>query len=85
VAVVYGGGIWTAQRQPKPLLSLSFTAANARIGWIVPSTNFVLEQSADLVSWTDVTNPLVFNPTNEQNEITLPPTNSSSFYRLKTP
>ena len=51
----------------------------------MPSTNFVLQQSADLLSWTDVTNPPVLNLTNLQNQVTLPPSGSSGFYRLKTP
>jgi len=55
--------------------------------WIVPSTNFVLQQNLDLTTtnWTDVTNPPALNLTNLQNEVILTPTNNSAFYRLKTP
>jgi len=55
------------------------------LAWTVPSTNFGLQQSADLTSWADVTNPPVLNLTNLQNQVTLAPSNSSRFYRLKTP
>jgi hypothetical protein len=60
---------------------------NLTLSWIIPSTNFVLEQNLDLTSmnWTDVTNMPVLNLTNLQDEVTLPLTNGSGFYRLATP
>jgi hypothetical protein len=51
----------------------------------LPSTNFVLQQSSDLASWTDMTDTPALNLTNLQNEVVLSPTNGSGFYRLKTP
>jgi len=45
----------------------------------------VLQQSSDLVAWTEVTNASVLNLTDLQDEVVLSPTNSSGFYRLKTP
>jgi len=57
---------------------------NLKFSWTVPSTNFVVQQSPDLASWTDVTNAPVLNLTNLQNEVTLPPAGSSGFFRLKT-
>jgi hypothetical protein len=44
-----------------------------------------MQQSSDLGSWTDVTNPPVLNLTNLQNEVTLPMHAGCGFYRLKTP
>jgi hypothetical protein len=66
---------------------MNITPANGsfKLSWLIPSTNFVMQQSSDLSSWSDVTNAPVLNLTNLQNEIILPPTNSSSFFRLKTP
>ena len=62
-------------------------AAHARmdnvISWLIPSQDFTLQQSPDLLSWTDVTNPPVLNLTNLQNQVTLPPLDGSSFFRLK--
>ena len=55
------------------------------LSWLIPSTNLVLQQSSDLVSWADVTNPPVLNLTNLQNQVTLPLSGGSGFYRLKTP
>ena len=83
VAASSGGGIWIAQRLPAPQLNISFASTNVQISWTVPSTDFVLQQSADLVSWTNVTNPPVLNLTNLQNQVILNPSGSNSFYRLK--
>ena len=85
VAVTWGGGIWISQTTPSPKLNLTPFATNLTLAWTIPSTNFGLQQSADLTSWADVTNPPVLNLTNLQNQVTLAPSNSSRFYRLKTP
>jgi len=85
VAAVRGGGIWISQTTPSPQLNLTPTNNSFKLSWLIPSTNFVMQQSSDLASWSDVTNAPVLNLTNLQNEVILPPTNSSSFYRLKTP
>ena len=84
-AVVYRGGIWVAQTMPSP--RLNFTTANAalKVSWMVPSTNFVIQQSTDFQNWTDATNAPTLNLTNLQNEIVLPSAGGNYFYRLKTP
>jgi hypothetical protein len=79
------GGIYTLQTTPAPQLNLAPSGSNLNVSWIIPSTNFVLQQTADLVSWADLTNAPTLNFTNLQNEIILSPTGSSGFYRLKTP
>lgn len=85
IAAVYGGGIWMLRNTPAPQLNLAFADDNLNLSWTVPSTNFVLQSSADLLSWTDVTNQPVLNLTNLQDEVYLAPTNDSIFFRLKTP
>lgn len=82
-----GGGIWTLQTAPAPQMNTTPANGNLTLSWIIPSTNFVLEQNLDLTStnWTDVTNMPVLNLTNLQDEVTLPLTNGSGFYRLATP
>jgi hypothetical protein len=81
-----GSGLsYTAQSVSAPELNLAPSFTNVALSWIIPSTNFVLQQSSDLISWADVTNAPVLNLTNLQNEVTLSPSNSSGFYRLKTP
>jgi photosystem II stability/assembly factor-like uncharacterized protein len=84
VAAVYGGGIWISQSTPMPQLNIAPTNPNLKLSWIVPSTNFVLRQSSDLSSWTDVTDAPALNLTNLQDEVALSPTNSSGFYRLES-
>ncbi|HKW27919.1 MAG TPA: hypothetical protein VJT54_01175 [Verrucomicrobiae bacterium] len=86
-AVVRGGGIWTSQTTPEPSLNITPTNGNLILSWIIPSTDFVLQQNPDLTTtnWTDETNPPVLNLTNLQEEVTLPLTNDSGFYRLATP
>ena len=78
------GGIYTSQSTPAPQMNLTLISGNLKFSWLVPSADFVLQQSPDLGSWTDVTNPPVLNPTNLQNEIILSPAGDSGFYRLQT-
>ena len=80
-----GGGIYTSQTTPAPWLNITPLNDNLDVSWIIPSTNFVLQQSSDLVSWSDVTNAPALNLINLQNQVMLSPSNSSGFYRLKTP
>jgi len=76
--------IYISQSTPSPRLNITAPTGNVGLFWIVPSTNFVLQQSADLSGWADMTNPPVLNLTNLQDEVILSPTNSRGFYRLKT-
>jgi hypothetical protein len=79
------GGIWISQSTPLPQLSISPVNTSLTLSWTIPSTNFVLQQSADLFSWADMTDAPALNLTNLQNQVTLTPSNSAAFYRLKTP
>ncbi len=79
------GGIDVSQTTPSPVLSLVPCGTNFVLSWIIPSTNFVLQQSSDLISWNNVTNPSTLNLTNLQNQIIQSPSNDSGFYRLATP
>jgi hypothetical protein len=83
-AVTYGGGIWTSQTAPTPQLNLALSEPDLRLSWVVPSANFVLQESPDLFSWTDVTDIPTLNFTNLQEEIAVAPTNSTGFYRLQS-
>ena len=85
VAAIHGGGIWISQSEPAPSMQIMPTQSDLKLSWLVPSTNFVLQQSADLSSWTDLTNQPVLNLTNLQDEVALPLSGSNSFFRLKTP
>ena len=78
-------GLYISQSTPRPGLSLTPSNGNLTVSWTVPSTNFVLQHSSDLISWLDVTNTPALNLNNLQNQISLSPSNSSDFYRLVTP
>jgi len=69
---------------PTPRLNIAPTNSNLKLSWIVPSTNFVLQQSLDLSSWTNVTDAPALNLTNLQDEVIQSPTNGSGFYRLES-
>lgn len=85
VAAVFGGGIWVSQSAPAPELSIASSSKNVEFSWLIPSTNFVLQQSYDLASWSDVTNVPALNLTNLQNEVSVLLPEGNNFYRLKVP
>jgi len=79
------GGIWISQSTPNPKLSIAFSGEQAALSWLVPSTNFVLQESADMILSTNVTNAPILNFANLQNEVSVSCTNSNVFYRLESP
>jgi hypothetical protein len=85
--VVQRGNIYTWQTTVAPKMNIAAAGTNAVISWIVPSTPFHLQAKTNLTTanWTDVAAPVSLNPTNFQNQATLPRTNSSSFFRLTSP
>ena len=87
VAAGFFGGIYTFQTTPKPQLSLETSDGIIKLSWLVPSTNFVMQQNLDLTSsnWTEVTNTPVLDLTNLQEVAMLPVSADSGFYRLKSP
>lgn len=79
------GLIYTLCSTPAPSMNIMPSRGDLTLSWLVPSTNFVMQQSSDLGSWTDVTNTPVLNLTNLQDEVMLPMPAGNGFYRLKTP
>lgn len=79
------GGIWIAQNTPSPQMKAVSASTNLLLSWIISTTNFDLQQSADLSSWVTVTNSPDLNLTNLQNEVSLPISSDRLFFRLKTP
>lgn len=80
-------GIWMNQDIPSPQLNLAFSSNNLGFSWLIPSTNFVLQQNLDLttMNWMTLTNTPTLNFANLNNEVTLSVSNPSGFYRLATP
>jgi hypothetical protein len=81
---VRGGGIWIGRSTPTPQLNVNSAGSNFMLSWIVPSTNFVLQQSMDLTAndWVTLTDSPSLNLTNLQEQLTLAPTNTTGFFRL---
>lgn len=79
--------IYASYTPARPTLAMRQTNGNATISWLVPSTNFVVQQNTDLstTNWVDMTNIPVLNLTNLQDEVTVPRSESNTFFRLKTP
>ena len=85
VAAPLGDRPYEARSIVSPVLHVNPAGPNTVLGWIVPSTNFILQQSADLVTWAAVTNVPVLNCTNLQEQVAVTATNGAAFYRLTTP
>jgi hypothetical protein len=85
-AAVTNGGIWVRRSTPTPVLKLTPSTQGPLVSWTIPSANFILEQGVSLDSpgWTEFTNPPVLNLTNLQNQLTIPVTNGTALYRLRT-
>jgi photosystem II stability/assembly factor-like uncharacterized protein len=79
------GTIYTSEITLSPQMNITAANGNLTVSWVVPATNFVLQQSSNLTSWADMTNRPVLNLTNLQDEVTLSPQANSVFYRLETP
>jgi photosystem II stability/assembly factor-like uncharacterized protein len=81
-----GPGVsYLSQTVYAPQLNITPSSNSAMLSWLIPSTNFVLQQSSDLASWSDVTNAPVLNFSNLQNQVTLPLSAGNVFFRLATP
>ena len=78
-------GIWISQSKPTSSHQIMPTSNYLMLSWLAPSTNFVLQQGADLSAWTNLTNQPALNLTNLQNEAFLPFSGRGGFYQLKTP
>ena len=79
------GLIYRSQTIPAPQLNITSFGNRLLLSWVVPSIDFVLQQSANLASanWTDLAIKATLNFTNLQYEVPVPPTNTGRFYRLR--
>jgi len=79
-------GVYISQTTAAPQFNIAPTSGNLLLSWIVPSTNFVLQQNLDLntTNWTPVTNACVLNLTNLENQVILAVPAGNTFYRLQT-
>lgn len=77
-------GTWAGRNTPSPQLNIQSANGNLALSWLVPSTNFVLQQNSDLATanWATIPNSPTLNFTNLQDEVTLSPPGSDAFFRL---
>ena len=87
VAAISQGSILVLRNTPAPVLNLGLQAGQATLSWIVPSTDFRLQQTSALSTndWQDMTNVPVLNFTNLQNQVVLPVAGGKRFFRLIHP
>jgi hypothetical protein len=87
VASVYGGGIWNRRSIPAPVLNIRSSGNDLALLWVVPSTDFQLQQNTDLTTtnWATLTDFATLNLTNLHKEVILPLNPGSHFYRLVAP
>ena len=87
LAALGQAGLYTWQRAastPPPKLSASFSGSQLIISWPTNATSFGLQQNLTLApaGWAGAMNPVTV--VGEQNQVSVPLTNSSGYYRLKS-
>jgi hypothetical protein len=85
VAAVSGGGIYTSQSTPPPMLSIMPADSDLILSWIVPSTDFHLQENSRMrtTNWTDVEGTPILNFTNLHHQLRVPISAGNRFYRLE--
>jgi hypothetical protein len=80
------GAVYFSGTVQPPAILLDYISGASKLSWVIPSKNFVLEESADFypASWSPITNVPHLNPSNLHHEITLPATGDNHFFRLRT-
>jgi sugar lactone lactonase YvrE len=74
--------IYVTQTAVAPALNLTASDNGPMVSWLIPSQNFTLQQSFDLSTWTDGTNPPALDLTTLRQQVAIPAPSANSFYRL---
>jgi hypothetical protein len=79
------GSIWVRRTNAPPTLSITNSPNGLRLSWLTPSSGLVLQQNQDLTStnWVDLAIAPAVDLTTLRQQVILPATGSSFFYRLK--
>ena len=82
VAVASQHGIYTWQTMPSPVLTSTASADQVGLSWLVPSTQFTLQQTPSLQNpvWTDIAVQPIDSTT--LIKVSLPRSPNPVFYRL---
>ena len=72
-------------RPPSPGLAVGLPGSELDLSWLIPSTPFVLQQTAAIGSgpWEDVPTPPTLDLTNLHRRVTLKPSGNSGYFRLR--
>jgi hypothetical protein len=83
----FSGAVATFETNPAPSLAVTRSGRVLVLSWVVPSMNFVLEQSADPggTNWTEVPGTPVLDYSTLQERVTVPAPAGPMFYRLEGP
>jgi hypothetical protein len=79
-------GLHLHQSAPRPLLKMRFTEGNAVISWIIPSSDFRLQETSSVpnANWIEAPGIQTVNLSNLENEWKLSQQVGRQFYRLKS-
>src|SRR5208337_3917946 len=77
------GSIYIKRSVQPPTLNIS-ASSMIDLSWLVPSTNFILQQTTDFVAgpWVAITNTPTLNFANLQDQIAVPLSAIPTFFRL---
>jgi len=79
----FENSIYTVHSVPHPQLSLQDSASSIALSWIIPAASFTLQQSDDLISWTNMDLNPTLNISDLKNQVILSRSNPARFYRLR--
>jgi hypothetical protein len=79
--------IYTRYVAAQPRLEFAPLGASLKLSWVLPSTNFVIQEASTLGAnnWSPRTNIPTLNLTTLRNEVMVTPADVGGFYRLATP
>jgi len=80
-------GLYIGSSPLTPILQIAPASGNVSVSWTVPSSPFILQQTASLNAreWSTVPGAPVMNPETLAHEVTVPASNSGNFFRLSSP
>ncbi len=85
-AAGYRNGIYAMQSLSQPALSLTTSGGGLQLSWLIPSTQFFLEQTSDLTAtqWLSVGAAPALDYNQLHNRVILPLPSRPTFYRLRS-
>jgi hypothetical protein len=79
------GSIWISRMTSAPPLSITLSQSAVLVSWTIPSTDFVLQRTSDLVTgqWSDVSDAPVVDLSTLQKRVSQPLSPERTFFRLR--